>query len=56
MITIKLANGKEVSSSNGEEIYHFHKSEGRSIIEEKPKQVKKEIKPTEGVYNSLLSE
>jgi len=32
MITIKLANGKEVSSESGEEIFWFHQSEGRSIV------------------------
>jgi len=49
MITIKLANGKEVSSESGEEIYWFNQSEGRSIVKplvkveqkvEEPKQSK----------------
>lgn len=32
MITIKLANGKEVSSERGEEIFWFNVSEGKSIV------------------------
>lgn len=39
MITIKLANGKEVSSESGEEIYWFNVSEGRSIVKPLPKPV-----------------
>lgn len=40
MITIKLANGKVLETENGEEAFYFHKSEGRSIVQEpaKPKE------------------
>jgi hypothetical protein len=35
-ITLKLANGKTLESSNGEELFWFHNSEGRSMIAPPP--------------------
>lgn len=37
MITIKLANGKELKTEHGIEAYHFFKSEGTRIVPEPPK-------------------
>ena len=37
-IEIKLANGKSVKGT-GEEVYWFHKSEGRSIVAPPPDKI-----------------
>lgn len=39
MITLKLANGKEITTSNksGESLFWFHQSEGSSIVAPPPK-------------------
>jgi hypothetical protein len=44
-IEIKLANGKSLSTNSGEEIFHFHRSEGKSIVPDQPKQPKREPAP-----------
>lgn len=44
MITIKLANGKTLESEKGEDIFWFHKSEGRSIVQEPVKEKKEQKK------------
>ncbi len=36
-ITIKLANGKELETNNGEEVHWFFQSEGNSIVAPPPK-------------------
>jgi hypothetical protein len=37
-ITIKLANGKTLTTTKGEEVFWFHQSEGRSIVQPPPKE------------------
>jgi len=40
-IEIKLANGKSLSTNNGEELFHFFNSDGKSIVAEPAKKENK---------------
>lgn len=41
-IEIRLANGKSLSTQRGDELYWFHRTDGRSIVEPPPPKQKEQ--------------